>query len=289
MSSQIISRTIYGAKLQTASLLGLPYVADPNSTLNEAFDLFKNEPRPNDAYPYMTYYCIGFGGHRPEVGANSIPYMAPIKHRTRDANTFEPIPFLIRPVDEDLTSAQRDNYGMRVRKTINGDEFFCYYLKKIDLSTVEPEMIQTIKDGQTITNTPFAPEVTDLTPTPPAVDPGQSTTTTGEFFSVAATIDIAFSDADVAELREVAEVMFSDSNMAIISEVGLVTAHPKTVTGENASGDLTVNYVEALDAQISNHITAYYPVGYSQRGFDLRLDAGATQAAYGDMDTSSGP
>lgn len=289
--TQTITRTIYGAKLQTASLLGLPYTADTNSTLNEAHSVAVGEaPSDPDKYPAIGWYCIGYGGHYNTAGAEGIPATAPYKHRTRDANVFHSVPFVMRrvqnesdpQVSDDLSAAARQNYAMRTVENFGGVDYYCYYLKKIDLSGTTPEMIRTITDGETSTNSPFTPEVGDLNPTQPEVDQ----TATGEFYSVAATVNMVFSENDVAELRDVFEIRFGDPNIAVISEIGLVTSHNKTVTGDNNGN--SINYVEAIQAQISNHITAYYPVSYAQRGFEISLDAGATQAAFGDLDTVNG-
>lgn len=283
--TQTITRTIYGAKLQTASLLGRAYQADTNSTLNEAYNVGVSETIDDpDKYPAMAWYGIGYGGHYHTVSADNIPATAPIKHRTRDANFFAAVPFLMRAVDDDLSQAERANYAMRTRETFGGSDYYCYYLKALDLDSTNPEMIRTVTDGETSTNTPFVPEVGDLNPTPPTVDQ----TATGEFYSVAATLNIVFSETDVAELRNVFDIRFNDPDIAVISEIGLVVAHNQPMDIDVNGTPLLNNFVEAIRAQIVNHITSYYPASYAQRGFEIRLDAGATQAAFGDLDTVNG-
>lgn len=60
---RIITRTVWGASLQTSLLLGLPYYPQENSTLNEKFDVEAGADLKG-TIPHVKYFCIGNGGHR---------------------------------------------------------------------------------------------------------------------------------------------------------------------------------------------------------------------------------
>ena len=59
---QIITRTIHGGAIQTCAIQGIPYVALPNTTLNEKFNVSPNVTLGTHEYPKMQYWTIGAGG-----------------------------------------------------------------------------------------------------------------------------------------------------------------------------------------------------------------------------------
>lgn len=286
---QSTTRTIYGSKFQTNLLLGLPHEVDPFTTLNERFDVFPNQSVPQGSRPSMMYYCIGYGGHRNQVGADNTPYTAAIKHSPADAGLFKPLPFVLREVDNDLSGQERQKYAIRRRETIGGTDYFAYYLKRIDLSGVSPQMTRTTVSGGVSSTTEFTPDSSNLEPTPAEIPAQGAVTTLGDYLSVTATVEILFDAADVNELINVANIKFENDNLAIISEIGLVAGIDQTVTGENAEGSNTVSYEEALRAQVINHVTAYYAVGFTQRGFDFRVELGATEPLLGPSQVTVDP
>lgn len=279
---KLITRTIYGSRLQTALLLGLPYSSVANTTLNEKFDVFAGVQPDNPAtnLPRVRYFAIGKGGHRNMTGADGQPYVAPIQHSAGDAALFSHIPFLIRPVDQDLTVGQREKYAMRVVQNVNGTPHVCYYLKRLDFTDVTSAMLyNAVNDGVT-TSSPFVPTGANLNPTPPEIPSDEVVTTTGDYLSTSALLRLDFSAEDVAELVNVAKVMFDNEYYAVISEIALVAGVDKIVTVP-AHGGGTFNYLEAIAATITTHITGHYPVGYTNQGFDFGLDLGATEPLLG--------
>ena len=104
-------------------------------------------------------------------------------------------------------------------------------------------------------------------------------TTTGDYLSTSAILGLDFSAADVAELINVANLLYNNELYAVISEIGLVAGVDRTVTASGPGG--SINYVEALMATITTHITAYNSVSYNNNGFDYDLELGAVEPLVG--------
>ncbi len=277
---RIITRTIYGSRLQTALLLGLPYTAVPNTTLNEKFAVQSGVAPNNNAVPRVCYFGIGNGGHRNLAGADGIPYTSPIQHDPGDAALYRHLPFLLRDPNNDLDATQRLKYGMRKQIVVGGLNYIAYYLKRLELNNVEPVMMHnTVQEGTT-TSVPFVPTSANLNPVPPAIPPTGVVTTNGDYLSTSAVLRLDFSAQDVAELVNVAKLMYDNELLAVISEICLVAAVPQIVTAQGP-GNTQFNYTEAIAAQITTHITSHYSVGSTNQGFDFGLELGATEPLLG--------
>lgn len=274
-----ITRTIMGSKLQTEQLLGMPYTHVENTTLNEKFAI-QADVLPNAGQmPSVRYFCIGNGGHRNESGADGFPFTSAIQHDVGDAALYRHLPFIIRPIDEDLDNIERANYRLRKVIQIAGADYVAYYAKKLDFTDAEVELKHnTINDG-VITSVPYIPTSANLNPVPPALPATGVVTTDGDYLSSSAILKLAMEAIDVAELVNVATVMFDNPAYAVISEIGLVAGVDKVVTASYGAG--TINYNEVIVAQITSHITAYYATQYTNDGFDFRLELGGTESLFG--------
>lgn len=280
MSMRIITRTIYGSHLQTAKLLGLQFQTAPNSTLNEKFGVLPNVGLEEGVYPKIGYYCIGNRGHRIITGADGIPYTSPINHRATDAALFNHVPFVLREYTNDLTLQQRSQYGLRRLERHNDIDYIAYYLKRVNTSNVTGEMVHTrVKDGSEQTSE-FVPGSNNLNPQPPEMPNEAPITTEGNYLTTSAIIDVDFTEFDVEEYVNVTRILYNTEDRAVISEIGLCTGVDYTTTGESPNGEF--NYRDAIAVQIATHINGYYPVGYSNQGFTLQIEAGATEPLLGD-------
>lgn len=275
-----ITRTIYGSALQTAMLLKLPYTVVPNTTLNEKFGILANQVPEPGKLPSLAYFCIGNGGHRSVTGADGIPYTMPIKHRASDAALFNHLPFVLREVNDDLPPEQRQKYALRREEQHGGRRYYAYYLKRLDLSGVVNEMKHTtVIDGVSQT-LPFIPTSANLNPTPPEINPTGINPTEGDYLTTTAVVEIRFTANDVAELVRVAEILYGNELMAVISEIGLCSGLDKVITAQGP-GNTTFNFNEAIAVQITNHITSYYSMAYTNNGFDFQIEMGATEPLLG--------
>lgn len=273
---QLNVRTVYSSFLQDHLLLGKPFVMKEKTTLNERHDVQALVPPTSTEFPRLGYLSIGNGGHRMVVGADSIPYPMPLQHLTTDASNFKPIPWVVRLPANDLTAGERSKYALRKEVELNGRTYIAYYLRRLDLTDVIVEMEYRVQneDGTT-TVTSFVPDTSNLYPEPQELSNTMPNVTTGEYVSASAKILINITAAEVEELINVAVVMFNNEQLAIISEIGLVTAVDKTVPVTGATGSF--QFVEAIAAQIASHVAVFYPLNFSKDGIEIALDVGSTE------------
>jgi hypothetical protein len=276
-------KTIYGGLLQTCNMLGIPYVPPTNSTLNEIWNIHVNTPvAANDRFA-AEYFCIGNGGHRYTVDGNLIPYPETVPHEMTDGSLYKHLPFVLRPVNSDLAQVDRARYGMRVLVTIAGVKYWAYYLRRLDLSNTTPQAKITQNTNGVSSDTAFIPDNSTLTPVQPQVDSNGVISTNGQFGSVSALVETAFTPADTAELLNVAEILFGRQELAIVSEIGLVSAIRKPVPLYDVNGaELTGNnYYEALRATVMDYIGADWSAYNNQNGFTLTLNLGTSDPMFG--------
>ena len=275
-----ITRTIYGSKLQTEQLLGMPFTFVPNTTLNEKFDIQSGvQPSPGQM-PSICAFTIGNGGHRNAVGADGFPYTSLIQHDPADAALYKHLPFLLREPSNDLTVLERAKYGLRRQIVVAGSNYIAYYAKRVNFDDVDVQLLHNTVQDDVTTTVPFVPTGANLSPTPPPIPAQGVVTTNGTYLSVSSILNLSLSREDVAELIEVARLMYDNENYAVISEMGLVAAVPRVVNVP-APGGGTISYEELICAQITSHLAAHYSVGYTNEGFDYAMELGSTEALVG--------
>lgn len=267
-----ITRTIYGARLQSLQYYGLPYTHVDHTTLNEKFDIFPDQrPEPGEM-PRNRYFCIGNRGHRLAVGADGLPLTDELQHQPHDGSLYNHLPFLLRRANEDLSPSDRAKYCLRKAVTYNGVNYIAYYGKRLDLTDITPQMLNNVVNSGITTTTPFIPSSSNLNPTVPSIPPTGSVVTSGNYQSVSTIINLDLNAQDIAELLEVAAIIYGDERNAIISEIGLVAGVDKILTAPGG-----INYNEVVEAQITTYITDYHALRYSNNGLKLTLDVGAVE------------
>lgn len=275
------TRTIYGAKLQTSMLLDLDFDMVANTTLNEKFGIQSGVAPNAGVLPSLKYFCIGNGGHRLITGADEIPYTSSIPHRASDAALFNHLPFVLREENNDLSSAERATYGLRREEVIDGTNYFAYYAKRLDLTGVDNALYRTTVTDGVVSSAPFVPTSSNLNPEQPEEGSVGVTETEGDLLSTTALIDVNFNENDVEELLAVAEIIYGNSNLAVISEIGLMTGVDRVVTVPGA-GNTNFNFNEILVAQIAMHVTAFYSMAFATNGFNFQIQMGATEPLLGE-------
>nr|DAF06469.1 MAG TPA: hypothetical protein [Caudoviricetes sp.] len=131
-SSQL---SIYGLALINAMLANRYYKVHKNTTLNEKFNIKPTEHTPQGTiqipiFPRPKLFVLGVGGTPYIDNVNSYKYS---QHSVLDAALFKHIPFVIRPINDDLTDTQREKYRLRKTILVKGDEYYAYYAKVCDL------------------------------------------------------------------------------------------------------------------------------------------------------------
>lgn len=274
--SKSIVRTIYGDGLQHAKYLGLPYQPQPKTTLNERFEVNAGVQLPLGKYPYTVYYAIGDGGHSFELGNNQRPRIKYLEHYPEDAACYTPVPFVLRPIGNDLSAAQRAMYGIRRVETYMGVQYYAYYLKRLDTSKVDQQYWRiTVKDGQEVP-TPFVPDTANLNPVPRDLPPTGVVTSDGSYLTVSSIVTLDFNEFDAMELRNVAKVIYDDEELAIVSEIAFVSGADRDVTvPSGAQGN--VNFKEVICAQVNCFVSTFHDVYNNNLGFIYDYDLGSAE------------
>lgn len=278
-----VTRTVYGAAMQTAKFLGIPYEPVENSTLNERFDILANTAPSQDEEPYVAYYVIGNGGHQHISGASGVPYTMPRNHAATDAACFNHIPFVLRELDNDLSAVERQNYALRTIETIDGVEYAAYYAKRLNLENVEVTMQKVTIDNGSQEEETFEPTNENLNPEPYDHDDEALIESSGEYVSGFAILTINFSANDAEELRNVAKIMYGDENYAIISEIALVSGvdRERMVVGE---GGTEFSFNDVIAAQIVSFIATYYQLNMQNEGFTFTSNVGIAEPLFAVQD-----
>ena len=266
------TRTVLGSALQAAKFLGLPHVIVPKTTLNEKWNIAANMTLAEGETPAVRFYGIGNGGHRLVVGANDIAYTDPIDHDASHFALYKHLPFVVRPVNNDLTLEQRKNYGMRTQMAIGGAQYYVYWLKRIPVDASVVRMEKTV-DGITV---PFIPDSSNLNPTAPSIGNTGTTQTSNAFLSASSAVVIEFTAFDVAELINACQVLFDNEQLAIISEMSLVSGVDRVIPIKTTNG-AGAQFNEVIAAQTVSMISCYHNITENSEGFIKELDLGEAE------------
>jgi len=121
-------KTIYYVQMVTAASTGDVYIPHNNTTLNEKFgDNESLETRVGDTA--IQYFGVGL---KPENYTDD-PFNNEIYiHDAIDACVYVPLPVMMIPLDEDIDVSKSQDYRLRKVENIDGDDYACYYLKKLN-------------------------------------------------------------------------------------------------------------------------------------------------------------
>lgn len=272
MALQVV-RTAYGSQLQTSQFSQLPFNLLQYSTLNEVLGVQAGVAPASGVIPAVKYYAIGNGGHSFQT-ANGVPYIQPIPHDPRDAGLYSQLPFVLAPVAQDISTQLQANYALRKQVSFGGQQYYGYYLRRLDLSnTAVALQLAAINSGVT-TTTAFVPGPANLTPSAPTLNNQGSNNLSSLFVQSTALIPFSMSQWECQQLLNVASIMFGNENLAIISEIGLCSGVDKTVT---TTGGASFN--EAIAVQIVSHIPAFHAIPFTETGITGSLDVGTNEPA----------
>lgn len=257
--TKIVTRTIYGAELQTCKEIGKPHTMQQQSCISDAVltnyasavnivdflpavltegqDVIPSQwdPETDTDVARTKYLVIGNGGHRAGTGSSGIPTLVPEPHGALDAGPYHLIPFVVRELapgnnstDGDLTVAQRARYRLRRILTKGTKRYAAYFARVLDFSdaTLVSEIVTTISGTQS--TTPFTPVDSNMSPTIPA----SLSATNNVLARVVAGVDIEVGLNDVEELRSACEILYGDVGAAVVSEFVFCHGVDRTITNQ---------------------------------------------------------
>lgn len=241
---RVSQRTLYLVDIDLHRQLGVPYKPLENTTLNEKFNVLTTADVPS-TYPTLQGFVIGIGGNPIMENVENFPYN---EHSPVDGALFEHIPFVMCPVDQDLTDEERESYRLRTIETINNTQYVCYYMKKLTgyELTSQFSTVKTVMDGESVsvpTIAAFDNNITTiLNPIPRTRLLKYDTADKTEYVAKLAKVYFVLTENDNAKLRKVFEYKGLPNRK--ITELGLCTGI-----------ETTTDYgKETLITQIGYHI-----------------------------------
>lgn len=236
-----ITKTILGIRNELLAISGITQNPLMDTTLNYKYGI-QADIEPADK-PKIKYFGVGITGcYNVDDGNLSTPYIPSMNNM----DLYTPIPFRCVPIDEDLTDVERAQYRMRVKKTFNEVEYWCYYLKLITFLDTDVTITRT--NAETQSEEDYELDINNLNPTPVVAS---STGTEGASSEVNVSLNCQLTTTG-AEILESVGIIYGDPRRANVSEIGVYTGLDQIVTGEDYEGN-ALQYTEAIYTQLALH------------------------------------
>lgn len=280
------TRSIYGHAVITAAMFGQQWVPEPNSTLNEKLSIASGEVLTQDDRHKLNFYVIGNKAARFISSADGIPEPSHYIPDPGSASLFGLIPFVLREIDNDLTAVERENYCLRRIEQIGDRQYFAYYGRRFNPSSVEVKMQKRERlndDSDEVTTNPFIPTNENLNPQPVQIyrddDNNRVIKTDRNALAVSAVLTINFTARDAAEFMEVVRIKYNNERASLISEIGMCFGVDRAVDGPSV-GNQTVRYRETIATQLVNQIPCLYHIAALNDGFQFTSDIGIKEPLF---------
>jgi hypothetical protein len=236
-------KTILQKFLETQGAVDVAPVHMLKHTLNFKYSLWPAES-PLEALR-LRYFGIGIGGR---YNIDSEGLMGPYSPVTTDMDLYKPIPFRCRPLDEDLSDAERAQYRIRSIQTINNTKYVCYYLKKMEPVDTAVQIFRI--DPETNTTVPYELENRHLNPIPRK--PDTSGTQESEAPDIVVGIRMVM-NVTAEEVYEYIDVAFKgDRRYAVLSEFGIYSGEDRLIPdAPKPTGTGVFSYTESIATFLS--------------------------------------
>ena len=212
-----------------------------NTTLNSKYNIYPN--LGVNKIPTLMYFGLGINGFYNVDDTNK---SAPYRPSPDELDLYQPIPIRCVPIDEDLDAAERSLYRMRKEVSVNGERYYCYYLKCLKLidNTVQLTRTNPVSHEEE----PYELNASKLTPVPKV--PTTSGEQEGTISEINASLRLSL-DWTGKEVLEAINVLYNgDMTMAKISEYGIYSGEDQQVIGYNSSNE-EITYTESIYTQIA--------------------------------------
>lgn len=272
MSNPNVVRTAAASILQTCQYLDIPLKTYPNFCLNQKLGIYPDEFPTTNERSAVRYLAIGNGGHEMVVGGNGRIRWKAVNHEPRHAALYNQLPFVLRPLTNDLSLTERAKYRLRRIETWGGVPHAAYYLRVLDKTGVEAGLeFRTVNNGVT-TSTPYSPTLEDLNPVPPVLVAGQAVTTTGDYIASSAKINYTMTPEEVQEFINATTIIEGEAGYAVISEMAVVSGVDRSVT--QTIGGQPQTYIESIYAQVTSFLATAFVMEYQTDGIAMTFDVG---------------
>lgn len=273
-----VTRTCYAAYLQTSKYLGLtPFRIIPHTTLNEKFNIQSGIAPSTGEVPNVRYLVIGNMGHYSVKGPDGSDETTNYIHRANDAALYNQIPFIMRETSDDIPADRRDQYCLRTTETYNGKNWIVYYGRRINVTGVQPQLLELEVINGIITAKPYTPTVDDLNPVPPVISNSGTVIGSNKTVSASAIVKVALTAEEIRDITNAYRIRTGSTKSPTISEMGLCSGVDRRVTAVGSN----FTYNEVIACQINVFIATNHPIGYNSSGLDITFDIGGVEPMLG--------
>lgn len=259
---KLLTVTLSAMRVQAALFMGLPVRYPLKSTLNEHFNVLADRLPEPDARPTLKYMVIGNRGHATAIEDDGLGTFTPVRHKANNSGMFRGIPFVLRPLENDLGEDARSRYAFRRKEEHGGRWYWAYYLKRLDTRGIETQDRVITRDGDVESVRDHAYTDKELYPQAPVLPDydyeveDKTSPANGKYVISDATLVVRFDDFDAQEYLNVTRIMRGRADHAIISEIALCTGVDATASGESATGSPFM-YDEAIGVQVAYYMTCF--------------------------------
>ena len=240
--------SLLGIINQFHSLAGILPDLRYDCTLNSKYQILPNvasEDLKNGVKaPLLRYFGIGVNG---KYNVNDTNLSAAYNPSGEEMDLYSPIPFRVVPRNADLTAAERAQYRLRQLVTVNGTEYWCYWLKLIDFSgsNIAVSKVNTTTGEET----PYELDPDNqLSPVPTKYETPDVVDSRDYYVKVAVDAVCKVTGAEIAEWIDVFKG--GDTRYANISEFGFYTG--EDIQHEEITNGVAVKYTEAAYVQLAH-------------------------------------
>lgn len=273
-----VTRTCYAAYLQTTKYLGLsPFRVIPHTTLNEKFNIQSGIAPAVGEIPNVRYLVIGNMGHYTVKGPDGSDETTNYIHRANDAALYNQIPFVMREPAEDLPADRRDQYCLRTTETFGGKNYVVYYCRRINVTGVQPQLLELEVINGIITAKTYTPTVDDLNPVPPVISNSGTVIGSNKTVSASAIVKVSLTAEEIRDITNAYRIRTGSTRSPTISEMGLCSGVDRRLTAAGSN----FQYNEVIACQINVFIATNHPIGYNSSGLDLTFDIGGVEPMLG--------
>lgn len=265
-----------GMAASEAAWLGIQHVIEPNTTLNQAFNILPDVRHefPHDRYS-CGYFSLGVKGYKPGIGPEGRPTKTPYQSDPQDLQLYYPIPISMRPYSNRLTPDQAKNYFLKTDKEHEGVKYEVYWAKGMDKSESTAKTYMN-KTGES-KPVEYVYTEASLDPTPKLPPAAGTPTRIVANMLVLTGVTAHLSAFDVAELKNTTMILFGV--VEDVSEIAFIQAAEREVTDADVNG-VPYQRKELIDAQVGMSGNTLIPVSFTTGAIPSEYRLGASEPLY---------
>jgi len=258
--TQATTNTLWGNVIMKCLATRQHFELPQYTTLNEKYGILAEESigRKFGGDFELKYFGIGVRGWKCD-GTNVLGGSKSklLQHQPIDMDMFSPIPFIGRPLSQDLDPFVRQNYRMRTIKDIGDVEpWVFYWIKLTNFDNYGPGVYKITRDEDgNESPVTYVPERDNLfSPQPRDFNSEGSVPIPDVYLNSSGLYDCSLHGQDLVECVNACRALYNDASLASISESTMIWGYDTKTDGQIGNGAV-VRYDEIVSAVVGHHVT----------------------------------